>query len=773
MIRISRCLKQYPKTAQLRVFGSSALTFLQQNIHQEKLSLRKVFDDQRFWETINSSNYQHSKQSQERKLKFWTKPRKSVVEGDTGLFQNPYLTSPDGLRRFARKSRKDAEAIVKQLREDTSFDALKSYIIRLDQLSDILCRVIDLCEFIRASHPDDNFVTAAQECHEEMFEIMNVLNTDVVLCNVLKEVLTNESIRKELSSEEIRVGHILLEDFEKSGIYMNPKVRERFIELSQVISIVGQEFITNTEYVGTSFVEIETDVLEASGVSQMVLQQLSKDLSGKFYKIPTYGYLPYSIIRTCPSEYIRKKVWTAMYSCPEKQIKRLKKLVRLRQQLAHIMGKPDYATYQLEGKMAKSPKNVKNFMNTLIEYTKPLAMEELKPLADMKHDNHCKDASEILSSVRPWDRDYFGSMSLLAQPRSVKTMSFQSLNCYFSLGVVIQGLSDLFQSIYGIRLEPVVAKTGETWDPEVRKIQVISEANGVIGVIYCDLFERQGKTPNPAHFTVCCSRQIYPNETDYSTIQVGSHPDKSKFQMPVISLVCNFSHTQADDDSICLLQLSEVETLFHEMGHAMHSMLGRTQLQNISGTRCATDFVELPSILMEHFAKDLRVLSRISSHYATGERVPKEMLVNYQQENRFLEHTETFSQIKMAMLDQRLHSLTDNSEDIVTVYHGLEKELQVLVDDRSNWCGRFGHLFGYGASYYSYLMDRAIAAKVWNHLFQHDPFSRAGGEKFKNSVLKWGGSRDPWRCIADALDEPRLINGDNWAMRYIGEVKNM
>lgn len=732
--------------------------------------LRKVFDDQQYWHKLNATNYKSSD--------LLSRLKNSPAE--TGLFENPYLTSPQGLRKFCRHSLTQANELVETMRHDRSPRGYVNYIANLDRLSDILCRVIDLAEFIRASHPDPHFVQAAQDCHEEMFEIMNVLNTDVALCDILKHVLTDPTILSELSPEEIKVGKILLEDFEKSGIYMNPEVREQFIALSQQISVVGQDFINNTEYVRSNYIKVKVEELNKSGINKIVLNQLSKDIKGQHYKIPTFGYIPYSILRSCPDDNIRMKVWSALHSCSEKQIGRLDQLIKLRSVLANIMGKKSFAHYQLEGKMAKTPEYVRGFMQSLIDATKPKAAEELKFIADLKAkhvpgNKPAESMHEILEVVKPWDRDFYGSVHALQQRRPFNN---EQISSYFSLGVVIQGLSNLFKQIYGIYLEPVVPKTGETWSPEVRRINVVSEKEGVIGVVYCDLFERQGKTANPAHFTVCCSRQIYDGETNLSTIQVGQNSKGEQFQLPVISLVCNFSPTTiSQEQSICLLQLSEIETLFHEMGHAMHSMLGRTKLQNISGTRCATDFVELPSILMEHFARDHRVLQRMASHYSTGESIPEQLLFSYQSEVKFLQHAEAFSQAKMAILDQELHGESIMKEmqslDIVKLYHNLERQLEVLSDDKSNWCGRFGHLFGYGATYYSYLFDRAIASKIWQHLFANDPFCRRSGEKFKNSVLKWGGSRDPWECIADALDKSELSKGDKNAMQFIGDTQDL
>ncbi|SCV00435.1 LAMI_0G05028g1_1 [Lachancea mirantina] len=739
--------------------------------------LRLSFDDQEYWRKFNSESFS----LEESKEKGIFRGQNADGNFQTGLFQNPYLTSPVGLRKFSVKSLALAGDLVDEMRSNKTTQGYLQYIKKLDRLSDTLCRVIDLCEFIRASHPDSQFVKAAQQCHEEMYEFMNYLNTDKSLCEILKHVLGTEAIRNQLPAEDIKVGHILLEDFEKSGIDMSSEVGEQFISLSQEISLVGQDFINNTEYVRSNFIKIPCQKLEQSGVSGLLLQQLSKDLKGQNYKVPTYGFAAYSILRGCSDESIRMKIWTAMHSCSEKQIGRLTKLVQLRAMLAKIMGKNSFAQYQLEGKMAKNPKYVLGFIQSLVANTRPKAAEELTTIANLKAKHlslpNPQTTSEILNTVRPWDRDFYNTLNSVRQQR--KPLSDEKISSYFSLGTVMEGLSHLFHSIYGIKFVPVAAKTGETWSSDVRRINVVSDSEGLIGVVYCDLFEREGKTSSPAHFTVCCSRQIYEGETDLSNIQTGfSKESGTVFQLPVISLVCNFRpSTASKDGNLYLLQLSDVETLFHEMGHAMHSMLGRTPLQNISGTRCATDFVELPSILMEHFARDIRVLSRIGSHYETRDKVPEDLLTLCLSESSYLQNTETFSQAKMALLDQELHSqkILQNvlEVDVVALYHRLEKDLQVLVDDKSNWCGRFGHLFGYGSSYYSYLFDRAIASKVWEHMFAADPYSRASGEKFKDSVLKWGGLRDPWECIADALQLQELSKGDENAMRFIGEAKDL
>ncbi|ONH68195.1 Mitochondrial intermediate peptidase [Cyberlindnera fabianii] len=721
-------------------------------------TIRKVFDDDVFWH-----NFQKSKSTA------WSMV--GLEQKETGLFRNPYLTSPSGLRKFSHDSSRKAQQILSELVAPQTDEGLKKYIATLDRLSDILCRVIDLAEFIRVAHPSRAMVTAAQECHEEMFEFMNILNTNIHLYENLHKVLNTERIRSALTDEEVQVGEILLADFLKSGITMDDETRNDFINISQRIAVLGQHFAN-----GVGEPESDHTLIPAAdmkGTDTHLLSQIPMDIRRRNYKIPTQGFLAHAVLRSSPNESVRKRVWIGLHSTSKSQVAVLEDMLRHRGILARVLGRDSYSSYQLEEKMAKKPTHVLDFLKKLAQETKKHACGELRSLATLKQrqlgQHHELSDEEVAEFLKPWDRDYFSTIYFASQ----RTSNQEQLSSYFSLGSVMQGLSNLFSKIYGIQLVPAPLLAGESWSNDVRRLDVVSENEGLIGVVYCDLFQRGGKTPNPAHFTVCCSRKIYADEApeDLALIQKGTSPlTNEQFQLPVISLVCNFERHGGIGK--CLLTLNEVETIFHEMGHAMHSMLGRTALHNTSGTRCATDFVELPSILMEHFAKDARVIQSFARHYLTDEPIPLPLLTKFQEESQFLMHSESYSQIKMALLDQLLHSDAVLSEqfDSTTLYHSLESKLRVFADTESNWQGKFGHLFGYGGSYYSYLLDRAIASKVWDHLFAENPLSRENGEKFKNRVLKWGGSRDPWLCVADVLDTPQISKGDDAAMKLIGET---
>lgn len=265
---------------------------------------------------------------------------------------------------------------------------------------------------------------------------------------------------------------------------------------------------------------------------------------------------------------------------------------------------------------------------------------------------------------------------------------------------------------------------------------------------------------------------------------------KTLRQLPTIALVCDFAEPPATGAGRpSLLSEHSVRTLFHEMGHALHSILGQTRLQSISGTRCATDFAELPSVLMERFATEPAVLSMYARHWQTDQPLSESMMLSMEKDR--LAHgsiygaVENEAQILMALVDQAYHSIPADKAgqiDSTAIYHQVSSAHSTLPDPTdsrppTSWQGFFGHLYGYGATYYSYIFDRAIANKIWEDVFQAGKAAvdREAGERYKNEVLRWGGGRNGWDCVAGVLGSAnaanangRLAEGGDEAMREVG-----
>ena len=201
-------------------------------------------------------------------------------------------------------------------------------------------------------------------------------------------------------------------------------------------------------------------------------------------------------------------------------------------------------------------------------------------------------------------------------------------------------------------------------------------------------------------------------------------------------------------------------------------MIGRTDYHNVAGTRCATDFVELPSILMEHFIQSPSVVSLFSSHPTTGRALPPEILASVLAERQQFSALETSTQIMMAAVDQSYHSPLALSPAFSTtsILRDAHSKYNVIPHAEGTALQtQFGHFFGYGATYYSYLFDRAIAARIFGGQFAKDPLSRDAGEKFKRDVLRWGGGKEPWEMVGDAVGSDVVSRGGREAMEEVGK----
>jgi intermediate peptidase len=614
-----------------------------------------------------------------------------------------------------------------------------------------------------------------------MFEFMNQLNTTTTLNDQLKRASSNPDVTRNWSEEEKTVAFILERDFSKSAIELPEESRHDFVELSSQIAEVGTEFVDNMQ---PEQPYLKFDSSDLKGMDTGLVKNLTA--WGKV-TMPTVGTAAIMALRTAEDDDVKRSVYMANRTASKDSIGRLEKMLSARSRIAKVCEYESYAHMALSDKMAKTPEAVDMFLQALLVDTRPLVQEELNDLLELKQsDAHTTGLGA--TRITAWDRDYYTTRLLSSLQTRIR--SPDTLSSFFSLGSVFQGLSRLFHRLYGIRFVPRETAPGETWNEGVRRIDVIDDTAGHIAVMYCDLFSRPGKSPNPAHFTLRCSRAILPDEVaecadiagpfnsavEAATDGMAHTFDSSTntvYQLPTIALICDFARpTNTRSTRPSLLSFRDVQTLFHEMGHALHSMLGRTALQNVSGTRCATDFAELPSVLMEQFAFNPSVLGLWARHWQDDRPLPFEIVKERLDIEKIMAGAETEAQILLAMLDQEYHARpwTEQS-DSTKIYHDVyNKYSSVPEPSGTAWQGFFGHLYGYGATYYSYLFDRAIAGRVWSCVFGDGDraLDREMGERYKNEVLRWGGARDGWKCVAGVLGDAKLADGGEEAMREVG-----
>ncbi|KAI8911736.1 hypothetical protein EDD86DRAFT_188665 [Gorgonomyces haynaldii] len=625
----------------------------------------------------------------------------------TGLFGYNRLKQPSDLHQITLELLQKAQIQLKHLQPNT--------IKKVDTLSDMLCSVLDACELLRNVHPDQEWVDQANQSYSILHDYLNQLNTNQDIYNALLKA-------KPSNQQERMVADLLLSDFEKSGIHMPQEKRQAFVNINNEIQELGQTVLQQS-VPAVEYCEFKPHELD--GLPQQMIKSLTRNNTAI---VPMY--LGHLVLKHCRRSETRQKVYLAMNSANEQQLSDLEQLLKKRAQLGRLLGKRSFAEHYLVDKMVKTPETVVKFLQDLSLENRPKADQEINQLLRLKQ------LQGQQGKIEHWDRIFYSQFLNPSQ-------SLEPLSDYFTVGSVFEGLSNLFRSLYGVYLEPETTELGEVWHEDVQKLAVIDEREGKIGTIYCDLYERPDNTPkfdNPAHFTVRCSRKI---ENDEPLLENPSSTkiNGSKYQLPIVVLVTHFPRPIKHPTH---LHLSDIDTIFHEMGHAMHSCLAKTDYQHIAGTRVKMDFVEVPSIFMELLASQPQVLS-FGRHHKTGAPVSFDLLRQHRERSNLQEAYETQHQIQMSLLDQLYHSelANDPSFNSTLTLRNLENQTSPIpFADGTHWQVQFSHLCSYGCSYYSYLWSRKWASRIFDHTFASNDWRQAG-EDLRRELLQWGGGRDP------------------------------
>lgn len=522
------------------------------------------------------------------------KPRLNTTQDTaglpTGLFKIEALREPEAFMTLAQKTLVRAQLLVQRIARAGEPGAPRAELARvvnnLDRLSDLLCGVIDMAELVRHAHPEPAWADASNAAYEYLCNFMNILNTHTGLYYALKHAMDDPEIWKSLSEEAQAVATIFLRDFEKSGIHLPPQERERFVELSDEILVLGRAFLQGiASGSGDDVSDFPIDLLRGMDANMLTMLRAQSGFMRASDTIPVVpgSWELHCISKYAPDERARRLAYLISYTGRHGPVDVLERLLRARHELAVLTGKGSFAEMTLVDKMAGTPSNVRNFLSITAEAQRPTAQALLDELRTLKRGS----TSGPLPAFQAWDREYFSE----EYAQKNRPDHLLPLSPYLSLGSVFTGLSRLFYLLYGIHFRAAPVQPGEVWSPDVLKLEVVDETEGgVIGTIYCDLYTRAGKPPSAAHYTVRCSRRVdsddvendmryghsddLPRDVDLSNLLdvegVASPGRAGRFQLPVVVLMTDFQWPSAAHGGVSLLRWHEVETLFHEMGHAIH-----------------------------------------------------------------------------------------------------------------------------------------------------------------------------------------------------------
>ncbi|CAH9139735.1 unnamed protein product [Cuscuta epithymum] len=651
---------------------------------------------------------------------------------DTGLYGYSHLKTAKGFQRFAD----DAIERSKELLSDIAAMPPAPEIIRtLDEISDTVCSVIDAAELCRHTHPDREFVEEASQASSRLNDFLHYLNSNH---SIYKAVLKAEKEGISLTNEGKRAARFLRNDLENGGIHLPPEKLDRVNRLSTEIVQLCRQFSTN---IVTDPGHV--DIYPASRVSKPwrhlvkpiygVPKDTSKEsvwsrgqMKEKGFRLVTSPNSLQHVLQCVSDDEVRKMAYIKGNSAPRANIVILDKLIDARHEFSQILGYNSYSAFALHSSMAASPEVVFSFLLEMSKLVRAKADQEFRAIKEFKRVKSCEKGGDL----EPWDEGYYTWL----MKSSAYNMNSLAVTSYFPLARCIEGLKILVESLFGITFRHIPLAPCESWHPDVIKTLLHHPDEGELGYLYLDLKSRKGKDPICAHFAIRGGRRI--SETEY--------------QLPIVALVCDFSGSRSTS---VMLNQNEVETLFHEFGHALHSLLSRTDYQHFSGTRSVIDFAETPSTLFEHFAMDYRVLSKFAKHYSTGDAIPKELVKSMVGAKNMFSATELQRQILYALVDQTLFGdQLSSGRDTMSIVADLKRQHTSWKHvEGTHWHTRFNHFTNYGAGYYSYLYAKCFSATIWEKICKEDPLSAATGSALREKLLRHGGAKDPTDILNDLV----------------------
>jgi oligopeptidase A len=549
--------------------------------------------------------------------------------------------------------------------------------------------------------------------HEGLYRTLAMVETRA-------EALGLDATRRKVLGDHLR-------DFRLAGVHLPPAEKKRFKEVSQELSVLEARFEEQVLDATGAWTRLVADVaalrgLPADAIERARERAAEKGHDGWLLTLDAPCYV--AVVTHADDRALREETWTAYATRASDQgphagqhdnSQVMRDILKLRGELARLVGFEDFASYSLTTKMAAQAGRVRAFLDDLVQRVKPAAAHEFAALEDFAL------TALGLAQVEAWDLAYVAEK--LRQRRYA--VSQQELRAYFPAERVIDGLFELLGRIYGLNLEPVTGV--DVWHPDVRFYAVRDGAGALRGHLYMDLYAR-AKKRSGAWMDECLNRQ---RKLD-------------GVQTPVAHLVCNFPAPTASTPS--LLTHDEVLTLFHEMGHCLHHLLTQVDVADAAGINgVAWDAIELPSQFHELFAWDPRVLALVSGHHATGEPLPETLAAKLIAARNFNAALAMLRQLEFGLFDMTIHAGATPPEPQAAL---AAVRAAVAVAPKPAW-DRFAHAFshvfagGYAAGYYGYLWAEVLASDAFAAFEEQGVLDRATGERFMREILERGGSREP------------------------------
>lgn len=653
---------------------------------------------------------------------------------------NPLLTftdlppfsqiKPEHVKPAVEQAIADCRAKIEQVLEGNTSPSWENLVAPIEEVDDRLSRIWSPVSHMNSVVNSDELREAYESCLPLLSEYGTWVGQHKGLFEAYKALKADKSYES-LSQAQKKTITDALRDFELSGIGLPADQQHRYGEISKRMSELGSKFSNNVLDATMGWTKHIRDEKELAGMPESALAAAkaaaeAKELDGYLLTLDIPSYLP--VMTYCDNQELRKELYEAYVTRASDRgpnagewdnSEIINEQLKLRHEIARMLGFNTFSEKSLATKMAESPSQVLSFLNDLASKAKPQGEREVEELRQFAK-SECG-----VEELNLWDIAYYSEK----QKQKLFQISDEELRPYFPEAKVVSGLFEVLKRVFGMSVKE--REGVDTWHESVRFFDIFDANDKLRGSFYLDLYAREHKRGG-AWMDECRVRRI---NTD------------GELQSPVAYLTCNFNRPVGDKPA--LFTHDEVVTLFHEFGHGIHHMLTQVETGSVSGINGVPwDAVELPSQFLENWCWEEDALAFISGHYETGEPLPKEMLDKMLAAKNFQSAMFILRQLEFGLFDFTLHTEFDPEVGPRVLETLAEVKSKVAVLPSLEW-NRFSHSFshifagGYSAGYYSYLWAEVLSSDAFSRFEEEGIFNAETGKSFLNNILEMGGSEEP------------------------------
>ncbi|MGB6537546.1 MAG: M3 family metallopeptidase [Xanthobacteraceae bacterium] len=646
---------------------------------------------------------------------------------------------PEHLREAFARALAEHGTEVSAIAADPNPPTFGNTIAAMETSGRALTRVANVFHVLVGAHSNDALLALEREISPQIARHWNAIHTNAALFRRI-DALMKEASGAAPGSEEKRVlerYHII---FRRAGAGLDAIGKKRLAEIIERLAALGTAFSQNVLADEQAFALLLREKSELAGLPDFMREAMKSEatergLDGYAVTLSRSSVEPF--LQFAARRDLREKVFRAFImrgdnggAVDNNAI--IAETVRLRAERARLLGFADFAHYRLDDAMAKTPQAARDLLATVWTPARQKAIadrDDLQALIQQEGGNF---------QLAPWDWRYY------AEKLRQKRCDFDeaAIKPYLRLDRMIDAVFYTAQRLFGLTFR--ARSDVPVWHPDVRVWEVRGAGDKPIGLFFGDYFARSSKR---------------------SGAWMTSLRDQEKLAgdiRPLVVNVCNFSKAAAGEPT--LLSFDDAHTLFHEFGHALHGLLSQVTYPELSGTNVATDFVELPSQLYEHWLEQPELLRRFALHYRTGEPMPESLLQRLLAARNFNRGFATVEYVASAFVDLDFHALT-TAEEIDPASFEAGALGRIGMPDEIAMRHRppqFAHIFsggGYAAGYYSYMWSEVLDADAFEAFAEKDNiFDPATAKRLHDFIYAAGGSREP--AEAYKLFRGRLPSAD-------------